>query len=84
MVSEGSRKGNAKAMNNIGLIYERGYGDYTEAMYWYLKAADKGNAEAMNNIGYLYEKGLGVTQDYEEARKWHKKAAKKRKCYVYV
>ena len=30
----------------------------------------------MNNLGILYEYGQGVTQDYDQAKSWYKKAAK--------
>ena len=71
-------QGNAVAQNNIGWLYENGFGiqrDYAEAVTWYRKAADQGNTRAQENIGALYEKGLGVNQDYGEAMIWHRKAA---------
>jgi TPR repeat protein len=38
--------------------------------------ADKGDAIAQCNLGYRYEKGNGVPQDYTEAIKWYRRAAK--------
>ena len=50
--------------------------DYTQALYWYHKAADEGNMYSQNSIGLCYQKGLGVPQDDEQATSWFKKAAK--------
>ena len=41
-----------------------------------LKAqAERGDAVAQFNLGSMYRKGEGVTQDYDEAFKWYRKAA---------
>ena len=37
--------------------------------------AEKGDASAQNNLGYMYDAGNGVSQDFEEAAKWYRKAA---------
>ena len=39
------------------------------------QAAQEGDAIAQNNIGSLYMKGVGVSQNYEEARKYYEQAA---------
>jgi uncharacterized protein len=44
-------------------------GNYSDAMKWYLKAADQGSA-AECNMGSLYAEGHGVPQNYQEAMKW--------------
>ena len=31
---------------------------------------------AQDNLGFMYDNGQGVTQDYKEAIKWYRKAAK--------
>jgi len=49
--------------------------DYTQAVYWYRKAAEQGYASGQNNLGYMYRNGLGVTQDYTQAVYWFRKAA---------
>ncbi|MEI6596406.1 MAG: hypothetical protein WCO28_12650, partial [Bacteroidota bacterium] len=49
--------------------------DYTQAKFWYQKAADLGSTNGMINLGFLYDKGLGVTQDYTQAKFWYQKAA---------
>src|SRR5208337_2946327 len=59
--------GNAKAMANLGYLYDRGQ-DYQKAKEWYEKAAARGSATAMNNLAFLYYQGHGVPQDYQKAR----------------
>ena len=52
-----ARDGVPEAQNNVGHLYEQGYGvsqNYTEAMTWYKQAADQGLAEAQHNVGMLY------------------------------
>lgn len=46
--------------------------DYTQALYWYHKAADEGNMYSQYSIGLCYQKGLGVPQDDEQAINWFK------------
>ena len=73
-----AERGNADAMNDIGVMYEKGQGvtkDYAEALKWFRKAAEQGHANGQNNLGFMYEMGYGVTKDYEEAVKWYRKAA---------
>jgi TPR repeat protein len=40
-----------------------------------LKSAEQGNAIAQSFVGRKYAKGKGVTQDYQKAVKWYKRAA---------
>ncbi len=71
-------QGNAVAQNNVGWLYESGFGvsrDYAEALNWFSKAATQGNADAENNIGWLYQNGWAVKQDYAQAITWYRKAA---------
>lgn len=66
----------ARAMNNLGLLYERGLGvekDYQKAFGWYQKAADKGFVAAIYNIGYSYEHGLGTKKNLKEAESCYSK-----------
>ena len=74
----------AKAMFNLGLIYqlgsESGYGvlqDYHQAEHWYQMAAKRGHARAMCSLGLLYDKGLGVSQNYSKALSWYCKSAER-------
>ena len=63
----------AEKLYERGLVYDEA-GNYTEALSWYLRAAESGNAEAMRKIGNLYREGLGVEQDPGKAVEWYLKA----------
>ena len=41
----------------------------------WLKKAEQGLADAQFNLGVFYNHGRGVSQDYNEAAKWYRKAA---------
>lgn len=49
--------------------------DYSQALYWYGKAAGQGLPDAMNSLGVIYEDGLGVDTDYHQAAKCYRVAA---------
>ncbi|MEA2111122.1 MAG: tetratricopeptide repeat protein [Campylobacterota bacterium] len=49
--------------------------NYTQAIFWYQKAADQGHANAQVNLAYMYIKGYGVQQNYTTAVAWYQKAA---------
>ena len=62
--------------------FEDGYaahekGDYATALRLLRPLAEGGNSDAQHNLGVMYEKGRGVPQDYAEAVKWYRKAAKR-------
>ena len=65
-------KGNAYAMNNLGVLYDNEE-DKEKAKEWYEKSASKGDAEAMYNLGVLYDN----EGDKEEAKEWYEKSAAK-------
>ena len=78
-----ANKGNEKAQNYIGYMYNRGYGvakNYVLAAKWYRKASNQGYAVAQANLGYLYEFGQGVPKDLKQAVNWYRKAANKGRC----
>jgi hypothetical protein len=57
----------------LGILYEEGQGvpqDYTQAVFWYRKAAEQGEDYAQYHLGGLYNKGRSVPQDYAEAYFW--------------
>jgi hypothetical protein len=73
-----TERGEAKAWNNLGWMYENGHGvpqSYSEAMKCYRKSAEQGYFKAQRNIGWLYYNGNGVPTDHSEAIKWWRKAA---------
>ena len=49
--------------------------DYTQAVFWYRKAAEQGDASAQDGLGEIYDNGYGVRQDYAQAVAWYRKAA---------
>ena len=62
----------------LGSRYYNGDGvaqDYSQAVYWYRKAAEQGDAEAQYNMGVCYENGQGVDKDYAQAVCWYRLAA---------
>ena len=70
--------GEAEAQNNIGYLYERGYGvkqSYARAIEWYKKAAAQKSPEAIYNLGMLAFEGYGMRQDYLSARRYFTEAA---------
>lgn len=73
-----ARDGAAQAQNNVGHMYEEGYGvsqSYAQAMAWYKQAAEQGLPEAQHNVGMLYYHGYGTAQNYPVAMQWFKRAA---------
>ncbi len=50
--------------------------DFTQAVYWYHKAADAGNMYSQNSLGICYQKGNGVPQSDSQAVSWFEKAYK--------
>jgi TPR repeat protein len=77
-LSELLRNNDVRAMNNIALLWAKGYDgkqSFEEALKWWKEAAKRGYTVAMNNIGLLYANGHGVQQDYNEAFNWWHQAA---------
>jgi len=77
-LSELLRQNDVRAMNNIALLWVKGYDgkqSFEEALKWWKEAARRGYTVAMNNIGLLYANGHGVPQDYTEALNWWHQSA---------
>ncbi|ADW16861.1 Sel1 domain protein repeat-containing protein [Desulfobulbus propionicus DSM 2032] len=73
-------KGNADAMNGLGLLYYRGQGvdkDYAKAFEWFSKAAQQGHVEAMFGMGSCFYQGHGAGRDPVQALKWFSLAGEK-------
>jgi TPR repeat protein len=63
-------KGFANAQNNLGYMYQNGYGvekSDMKAVQYYQLAADKGLASAQNNLGIMYKNGYSVEKSYQKA-----------------
>lgn len=70
--------GNRKAQKILGVMHEHGYGveaDATEAMKWYLLAAQQGDPEVQHQVGANYFHGRGVEADQQKAATWWERAA---------
>ena len=72
--------GSAYAQHNLGIAYaEGGEGltqSYTEAFYWYLRAANQGLEASQYNLGRMYEYGIGSTPvSHVMAKQLYEKAA---------
>lgn len=50
--------------------------DYSQAVKWYLKAAEQGHVKAQVQLGICYANGLGVDKNESKAYGWWLKAAK--------
>jgi TPR repeat protein len=69
--------GDADSQLSLALAYEAGRGaprDASQAMRWYLAAANQGHPEAQNSVGSV----LQVEKKFAEARPWYEKAAAQR------
>lgn len=51
-------------------------GDYKTAYQLIKPQAEKGDAAAQLFLGFMYDEGKGVPQDFDEAAKWYRRAAK--------
>ncbi len=49
--------------------------DYSQAAFWYRKAAEQGNTAAQTHLADLYRDGRGVTRDMAQAIDLYRKAA---------
>ncbi|MDD5267296.1 MAG: hypothetical protein PHO08_09235 [Methylococcales bacterium] len=58
--------------------------DYSQAMQWYLKAAELGNSDAMGNIGVYYHNGWGVSADDCKGHEWQLKAANRGNAFFQI
>lgn len=74
-----AESGNARAMFNLGVYFENGRGglpvNYTQALYWYEKAALAGDLGAQYNLGLMHAHGRGTPKNPKEALYWFKRAA---------
>ena len=72
-------KGNARAQNNMGVLYSQGKGverDDETALVWFRKSAQQGFVLAQANLGDSYFQGDVAPQDYERAAQWYALSAR--------
>jgi TPR repeat protein len=71
-----ARDGDRFAQNNLGVLYERGFGgerqDYDTAAYWYRASARQGYVPAMVQLARV----LTVSGDEAEAERWLNEAVR--------
>ena len=73
-----AEQGIAEAQNNIGFLYEKGFGvkrNYATAISWYTRSANQSLPEAQHNLGMLNYRGYGVEQNMTIAKRWFTKAS---------
>jgi len=73
-------QGHAKAMYDIGTLFENGQGverSMPDAARWYRDAAERHEPAAAHSFAILYETGQGVEPDKVEAWVWFSIAAEK-------
>ncbi|GIT71540.1 MAG: hypothetical protein Ct9H300mP28_13540 [Pseudomonadota bacterium] len=59
------RTGRYPSQLNLALMYKYGTGvseDYSQAVFWYKKAAEQGNTKAQVNLATMYNAGEGVPE----------------------
>ena len=64
----------------LGSLFEDGKDlpqDYSQAAFWYRRAAERGHVYAQSSLGSLYAEGNGVPQDFGQAAEWLRRAADK-------
>lgn len=72
-------RGDAQAMNNLGVLYDSGKGveiDAGRAVHWFAQAANSGNPSGMSNYGRMLEQGRGIAANVSEAARWFDRAAR--------
>ena len=58
LIRRSAEQGYTEAQYNLGRCYYNGEGvsqDYTQAVYWWSKAAEQGNADAIELLKVYYE-----------------------------
>ena len=79
-MAEVGHPGSAYAKHNLGITYAEGDNgitpNHTEALYWYLRAANQGLEASQYNLGRMYEYGIGSTPvSHVMAKQLYEKAA---------
>jgi TPR repeat protein len=78
--SKKAAAGDAEAMNNIGILYNKGLGvaeDAAGAAGWYRKSAELGFANGQFNLANLLYNGNGVDRDLTQSAAWYHEAAQR-------
>ena len=81
-----AKAGNAKAMYQLGRVYEKGYGtsvNYKKAFKYYEQSAKAKFDSALLALGNLYETGNGTPQSYSFAVNYYMAAAEKQNAEAF-
>lgn len=71
-----AEQGNGLGMNGMGLLALK-EDKHSEALRWFLRAADAGFITGHYNVGQAYRYGWGVQRDLRQAAQWYRQAAEK-------
>ena len=69
-----AQQGDIDAQYELGQVHARRQ-SYSQAAYWFRRAAEGGHVEAMLEIGVLYQEGRGVRRNQATATGWFHEAA---------
>jgi len=72
-----AQAGEAKAQSKLG-DYFYSQSDFTNAVAWYLRAAQQGHIPAQNSLADCYRQGRGVAKNHTEANRWSRQALTQR------
>ncbi|CAG8719858.1 9896_t:CDS:1, partial [Dentiscutata heterogama] len=84
LLKSAADKGNALAMNTLGICYQKGYGtnvDRIEGFKSFEKAAEMGLSASQYELGDCYEYGNGTKINLEKSLYWYQKALEKNPNY---
>ena len=70
-----AEQGDAKAQNDLGVLYSVEIQAYEEAVIWFKFAAKQGYPQAQYNLGLAYFSGRGIKENRQEAFNLYTKAA---------
>lgn len=73
-----AKRGNAEAQYHLGVMYDAGQGvpqNASNALRWYLNAAELGHKQAQYNAAVMYNEGRGTVLNTALALQWFSKAA---------
>lgn len=79
LFNKAATKNHAKSQDYLGHLYFTGKGvvkSYSQALKWYLKAAEQGNIASQKQLAMIYSTGrYGGEQSTEQAAYWYERAA---------
>ena len=81
-LTKAAERGHVLSQALLGeILEEQNPPNYSEALFWYEKAAKKGYNWAQYRVGHFYLHGLGTKANDQKAERWLEKATKAGGCY---